>query len=220
MKKIIIIAILLISNLGIFGTVNTGGEKNTNSQEIVTNETVQEIRVVEEQSKQEENVVKIADETENKQEESKADYQEQVTVNKEIQKEQTTPKTNVTDNAVNNKPETKKVEQKPQEDKQQEQKKEQQVVTNQQVQETKPTQENKVKQCTNGKHAIEVGNSKKWFNTEQEAINFYNTTQKKWSDKWTNYEITDEEYDKNCPYGYETWDCPNCQKWTINFYYR
>ena len=217
MKKFIIIAILLISNMGIFGTVNTGGEENTNIQEIVKNETVQKIGVVEQQ---EENVIENANETEIKQEENKTVYQEPVKANKEIQKEQIT--TNTTDNAVNEKQETKKTEQKPQENKQQEQKKEQPIVTTEKLQEkkqeVKQTQENK--QCANDKHVIEVGNSKKWYNTKQEAIDFYNATQKKWSDKWTNYEITDEEYDKNCPYGYEVWDCPVCRKWTINFYYR
>ena len=33
------------------------------------------------------------------------------------------------------------------------------------------------------------------------------------------FEINDETYQKNCPYGYETWSCPFCGKWTINFYY-
>ena len=67
---------------------------------------------------------------------------------------------------------------------------------------------------------IETGNSKRWFKTEQEAINLYDKLQKEWSNKLINGETTEKEYDANCPYGYETWDCPNCQNWTINFYYR
>lgn len=129
-----------------------------------------------------------------------------------------------TNNAVNEKQETKTTEQKPQENKGQEQKKEQPVVTNEKAQETKQeikqTQENKEKQCTNDKHVIVVGNSNKWFKTEQEAINLYDKLQKEWSDKLISGEATDNEYNANCPYGYETWDCPNCQNWTINFYYR
>lgn len=224
MKKFIILAILIISNMGIFGVGNIGGEENTNIQEIVANEPVQEVSVAEEKSEQEEKIEEIADETENKQEEKQTDYQEQVTVNKEIKKEQPAQKTNATDNATNNKQETKKVEQKPQENKQQEQKKEQPVVTNEKTQETKPeikqTQENKVKQCENGKHIIETGNSNKWFKTEQEAIKFYDKLQKEWSDYLRSGAKTAEEYDEKCPFGYETWDCPNCKQWTINFYYR
>ena len=128
-----------------------------------------------------------------------------------------------TNNVVNKKQETKKVE--PQANKEQEQKKEEQpVIIKPEAQETKQevkqTQENKQKQCTNDKHMIETGNSKRWFKTEQEAINLYDKLQKEWSNKLINGETTEKEYDANCPYGYETWDCPNCQNWTINFYYR
>lgn len=220
MKKFIILAILIISNMGIFGVGNTGGEENTKIQEIVANEPVQEVSVVEEQNEKEEKIEEIADETENKQEEKQTDYQEQVTVNKEIKKEQPTQKTNATDNSTNNKQETKKVEQKPQENKQQEQKKEQPVVTNEKAQETKPIQENKVKQCTNEEHAKISGNTNKWYDTKEDAIAFAETEQKKWGEKWTNFEIDDEEYDEKCPYSHKEWDCPNCKKWTLDLYYR
>ena len=62
-------------------------------------------------------------------------------------------------------------------------------------------------------------NSNKWFNSKQEAINYYQGIIKTWGDKWEKFEIDDETYQKNCPYGYETWSCPFCEKWTINFYY-
>ena len=88
-----------------------------------------------------------------------------------------------------------------------------------------PKQETKVEEkptrCTNNSnHSMEVGNSGKWFNSKQEAVNYYDSLIKTWGDKWENFEIDSETYDKNCPYGYEVWTCPFCGKWTINFYYR
>ena len=76
-----------------------------------------------------------------------------------------------------------------------------------------------IPQCTSTKHGMETGNSNKWFNTKEEAIALYNAEIKKWGDLWTSFQIEDEEYYKNCPYGYEVWSCPYCGKWTINFYY-
>ena len=74
--------------------------------------------------------------------------------------------------------------------------------------------------CDGSNHGVGVGNSNKWFNSKQEAINYYDGIQKTWGDKWENFEIDSATYDKNCPYGYEVWTCPFCGKWTINFYYR
>ncbi len=74
--------------------------------------------------------------------------------------------------------------------------------------------------CNGSNHGVGVGNSNKWFNTQQEAINYFDGIQKTWGDKWERFEIDSETYDKNCPYGYEVWSCPFCGKWTINFYYR
>lgn len=73
--------------------------------------------------------------------------------------------------------------------------------------------------CEGNKHGIETGNSGRWFDTEQQAIALYEAEIKKWGDKWTNDEIDDNTYYKNCPYGYEDWTCPLCRKWTINLYY-
>lgn len=88
-----------------------------------------------------------------------------------------------------------------------------------------PKQETKVEEkptrCTNNSnHGMNVGNSGKWFNSKQEAVNYYDSIIKTWGDKWENFEIDSETYDKKCPYGYEVWTCPFCGKWTINFYYR
>ena len=58
-----------------------------------------------------------------------------------------------------------------------------------------------------------------WYNSKVEAIAIYNAEIKKWGDKWTNYEIDNDTYYKNCPSGYEVFSCPYCNKWTINLYY-
>ena len=104
-----------------------------------------------------------------------------------------------------------------------------------QVQDTQPKEEPKVVEtksepikepetvapkCDGSNHGVGVGNSNKWFNSKQEAINYYDGIQKTWGDKWENFEIDSATYDNNCPYGYEVWTCPFCGKWTINFYYR
>lgn len=75
--------------------------------------------------------------------------------------------------------------------------------------------------CTNNSnHGMDVGNSNKWFSTKDEAIAYYNNQISYWGKKWENFEIDDNIYYKNCPYGYEIWSCMYCSKWSINFYYR
>ena len=59
--------------------------------------------------------------------------------------------------------------------------------------------------CSGSNHGVGVGNSQKWFNSESEAISYYKSIIKNWGDKWENFEIDDETYNKNCPYGYEDW---------------
>lgn len=73
--------------------------------------------------------------------------------------------------------------------------------------------------CSGNSHGVGTGNSGRWFNSETEAINYYKSIIKTWGDKWEKFEIDDETYNKNCPYGYDDWSCPYCGKWTINFYY-
>ena len=75
------------------------------------------------------------------------------------------------------------------------------------------------KECKNNNHGMSVGDSGKWFNTKEEAIATYKQESKMWGDKWKNNEISDDEYYRNCPYGYEIWSCMYCGKWTINYYY-
>ena len=90
-----------------------------------------------------------------------------------------------------------------------------------QQQEQKPVeQKDPLADCAIGKHSISAGNSGKWFNSREEAVSEYNEKIKYYGSKWEKFEISDEEYKKNCPYGYEVYNCMYCGKWTINYYYR
>lgn len=71
--------------------------------------------------------------------------------------------------------------------------------------ETSSSQDTNKKQeterCTNvNNHFLDAGNSNKWFNTEEEAIAYYDAEQKKWGDLYRNNKISYEEYTKKCPY--------------------
>lgn len=74
--------------------------------------------------------------------------------------------------------------------------------------------------CDGNNHKIIAGNTGKWFDSQAQAESYYNQEIEIWGKKWENENITKEEYLKICPSGYETWSCPQCQKWTLNFYYR
>lgn len=76
------------------------------------------------------------------------------------------------------------------------------------------------KECDGNNHKIGAGNTGLWFETKAQADNYYDSQQEEWSNLWENGEITKEKYLKKCPSGYEAWTCPQCKKWTINFYYR
>lgn len=77
-----------------------------------------------------------------------------------------------------------------------------------------------VEKCTNNNnHSIGVGNSGKWFNTKAEAVAVFENEKSKWENKWTNFEIDDETYYKNCPDSYEVYSCSQCGKWTISIFY-
>ena len=88
------------------------------------------------------------------------------------------------------------------------------------VKETKK-EETKVVRCTtNNNHGMNIGNSNRWFDTYNSAVAYYDNLISNYGSKLRAEEITIEEYDKKCPCGYETWSCPYCGKWTVNFYYR
>ena len=106
--------------------------------------------------------------------------------------------------------------------------------TNKQTQDTTPQTNNKLNdsykeedvqlapktECIGNNHKMESGNTGKWFDTKEQADSYYDAEIEKWGKQWEKDEISKEEYLKKCPYGYEVWTCPQCQKWTINFYYR
>lgn len=74
--------------------------------------------------------------------------------------------------------------------------------------------------CTDTKHGVGVGNSNKWFNSYNEALLYYDNLILGYSNKVHNGKITFEEYNKQCPCGYEIWSCQYCGKWTLNYYMR
>ena len=81
--------------------------------------------------------------------------------------------------------------------------------------------EPKIERCTNNSnHGISVGNSNEWFNTREEAISYYEQLIGDLGYKLEHGQMTREEYNRKCPYGYEVWSCMFCNKWTINFYFR
>ena len=82
------------------------------------------------------------------------------------------------------------------------------------------TQKREIPKCSDTQHGVGVGNSNKWFNSYNEAVAYYDNLINDYSDKVHSGAITSEEYFKQCPYGYETWSCPYCGKWTLNFYNR
>ena len=206
MKKIIIIIILMLTTFMGENIYSNNKEKNKN--EYIEN-------IVEIVDKTPENIIITLEEnkTQKINENSVIEEQTGVEKNKTIV---STPK------------EEKKIEQ-PKTQKVQEVQKEETKVENIQpkeepkVVETKPESikepEPVIPKCSESNHYIGVGNSNKWFNSKQETINYYQGIIKTWGDKWEKFEIDDETYQKNCPYGYETWSCPLCEKWTINFYY-
>jgi len=94
---------------------------------------------------------------------------------------------------------------------------EEQVETKTETQ-SKPQPVIETPKCSNGSHLISVGNTGKWFSTNQEAINYYNSTYSSWAKKWENFEIDDETFYKNAPTRYEVYQC-SCGQWTIDFFY-
>ena len=75
--------------------------------------------------------------------------------------------------------------------------------------------------CTNNNnHSTSCGDAGIWVASKNEFKTYYENYCEKWNSKWVNDEISNEEYYKNCPYGYECWSCSYCNKWTGNFKYR
>ena len=214
MKKIIIFLIITL-------TTFMGGNIYTNNKELKQNEYIANDVEIEnkEEDKTYENILIIPEENEVITE----DNEIQETTDNEVIEEYISVEKSVAT------PEEKRIEQPKTQKVQEVQKEETKVENIQSKEETKVVEikpepikepEPVTPKCIGSNHGVGVGNSNKWFNTQQEAINYFDGIQKTWGDKWERFEIDSETYDKNCPYGYEVWSCPFCGKWTINFYYR
>ena len=223
MKGLIVIIILLISSFSYFGVVNdssitnevnvqTVTQEQENVQENVEQNNIESITLKNQENKDIETKNKAVEnkkeeeETESKTNAKKNSVKSEETKSEnkaKTEKKETVTKTTTTEKSSN------EVKEKQEKNKQEENN----------YTETKVELETK-KECVGNKHLIDSGNTGKWFNTKEEADSFYNSEIEKWGKQWENGEIETEEYLKNCPSGYEIWTCPQCQKWTLNFYYR
>ena len=74
--------------------------------------------------------------------------------------------------------------------------------------------------CTNNNnHGMSCGNIGKWFNNKREIEQYLKEIDNNYAQKYENGEITYQEYVTKVPYGYESWSCSYCGKWTGNFKY-
>ena len=209
MRKLIVIIILLISSFSYYGVVDENGEKVTVFENVVEKQNI--VEQIQEENKTTE---KIIEEYENTETQNQVEDLEQEKIEipkvqetqnqttKNTVKQQTTTITSKANNTSTNKDKT---------------------TVNTQQNSSYTEKEVKVAEkteCVGNNHKMKSGNTGKWFNTKTEADNYYNAEIEKWGKQWENDEITKEEYLKKCPSGYEVWTCPQCQKWTLNFYYR
>lgn len=221
MRKIIIILIITLATF-MGGNIYTNNEQrlSENITKISDDNTIisEENAIISESF--DENIGKLSDNSE---------IQKELNISNDKENERITPEENNVSLTLDNATEEKKKEKITKEEKRVEETKEEKIEVSQpkeepKVIETKPEPikepEPVTPKCDGSNHGIGVENSNKWFNTQQEAINYFDGLQKTWGDKWERFEIDSETYDKNCPYRYEVWTCPFCGKWTINFYYR
>lgn len=221
MRKIIIILIITLATF-MGGNIYTNNEQrlSENITKISDDNTIisEENTIISESF--DENIGKLSDNSE---------IQKELNISNDKENERITPEENNVSLTLDNATEEKRKEKITKEEKRVEKTKEEKIEVSQpkeepKVIETKPEPikepEPVTPKCDGSNHGIGVGNSNKWFNTQQEAINYFDGLQKTWGDKWERFEIDSETYDKNCPYRYEVWTCPFCGKWTINFYYR
>lgn len=231
-KKILIIGgILLISSFSYYGAVDENGERVISFEQNATqsafkSEVVEEqqeikqedIQQEEKTAKAEEQIEEIEpiqtklqdtkDDTIAVQKLSKSTQVEEKTKTKEVVKEQQ-KETEKQEEIIETQQEKKQEETKTEQEKEQEEIK----YTEVEVKIAEKTE------CIDNKHCAVTGNSNKWFKTQAEAIAEYNAELEKWSQKYKSGEITYDELTKKSPYGYETWNCPKCNQYTLNYYY-
>lgn len=211
MKKILLIIIILISSFSYYGKVDENGEKITDFQNLIREDNTQnEINIQEDETLERTNETVITKDIENKESKSKKSNNTKEDKSANFKVKENTSKTV---NTQNNKVETKKKETKQKTEENNEKKENIKTETNTNI----VKQENiKEKDSTKVENCNHSGN---WYNTKEDAVAVFNAEVKKWSDKWANYEIDNEEFYKNCPDSYEVYDCPVCKKWTINIQY-
>ena len=222
MRKIIIVLIITLATF-MGGNIYTNNEQklSENITKISDDNTIisEENTIISESF--DENIGKLSDNSE---------IQKELNISNDKESERITPEENNVSLTLDNATEEKRKEKITKEEKRVEETKEEKIEEVSQPKEEPKVIETKTEpikepepvtpKCDGSNHGIGVGNSNKWFNTQQEAINYFDGLQKTWGDKWERFEIDSETYDKNCPYRYEVWTCPFCGKWTINFYYR
>ena len=88
--------------------------------------------------------------------------------------------------------------------------------------ESKCTKDNIQKEthCTNNNnHSIKCGNMGRWFNSRDEVDDYWVQVDNNYAKQYLDGTITFKEYGEKSPYGYESWSCSYCGKWTGNFKY-
>lgn len=221
-KKILIIGgILMISSLSYYGAVDEKGEKVITFEENaiqsvvdLKSEIVEEQQEVEETDKQQEIQVTA------KVEEQKQEVAEPIEKKQEVKAKKEKKAESIT---VKQLSQTTEVEEKEIIEKQNKEETVKDEVPQEIKQESNYTEE-EVKvavktECIDNNHCAITGNSNMWFKTKAEAVAKYNAELEKWSQKCKSGEISYEELIKKSPYGYETWNCPKCNQYTLNYYY-
>lgn len=231
-KKILIIGgILLISSFSYYGAVDENGERVLSFEQNATQSAFKSEVIEEQQEIKQEDI-----------------QQEEKTAKVEVQKEEIEPiQTKLQDTKddtiavqklskstqVEEKTKTKEVvkEQQKETKKQEEIKETQQERKQEEINEVQEKKQEEINytevevkiaektECIDNKHCAVTGNSNKWFKTQAEAIAEYNAELERWSQKYKSEEITYDELTKKSPYGYETWNCPKCNQYTLNYYY-
>lgn len=215
---LIILGFYMIITQSYYGVVDENGNKITNMQEILLieqeqeNNTTHNETIADEEAKIDD--VSVSASKENIQEKNTEEIQIKADTQTKKKESSTTKQTTVQEKQVESIKQQEQVQ-----IKQEEQKQEQ---PSQVVEVKQETQEKKVEEqkCTDSKHKVSAGNSGKWFNSYDEAVAYYDSLINGYSNQIHNGEITIEEYNRKCPYGYEIWSCPYCNKWTLNYYYR
>ena len=73
--------------------------------------------------------------------------------------------------------------------------------------------------CENGEHTSDAGNTGIWFDSKDDAVEYYNSIVDDLKEQLSNGEITQDEYDEQRPTGYSMWPCANCGKYTLSINY-